>query len=105
MPQVSIGEAISEVSIRLGDPNMTFFQHDEIYLYLLEGLRVFNALTGFWKEEFAFTVTPPFTGNWFAANGAGSPRQQTLTDTDVYNLIEYHLIEPVTGENWTGTNQ
>src|ERR1017187_1730434 len=105
MAQIQLGEAISEVSTRLGDPGMMFWSHDELYAYLCESLRVLNALTGFWKEEFTFNLTPPFTQNWFAANGSGSPRQPTLTDTDVYNLIEYHLIEPATGATWTGTNQ
>lgn len=105
MAQVTLGEAITEVSVRLGDTNNTFFSHDELYLYLCEALRVLNALTGFWKEEFTFNLTPPFPQNWFPANGAGSPRQQTLTDTDIYNLIEYHLLEPATGATWTGTNQ
>jgi hypothetical protein len=105
MPQVSLGEAITEVSTRLGDPNNTFFLHDEIYLYLAESLRCFQSLTGFWKEEFVLTLTPPFATNWFPANDVGSPRQPTLTDTDLYTLIEYHLLEPPSGATWTGTNQ
>src|ERR1017187_3010865 len=105
MAQIQLGEAISEVSTRLGDPGMMFWSHDELYAYLCESLRVLNALTGFWKEEFTFNLTPPFTQNWFADNGTGTPRAQTLTDTDVYDLIEYHLIEPATGATWTGTNQ
>ena len=105
MAQITLAEATTEVSTRLGDPNNVFFTQDEIYLYLCEALQVLNALTGFWKEEFSLNLTPPFTQNWFAANGAGTPRQQTLTDTDVYNIIEYHLLEPATGATWTGTNQ
>ena len=105
MPQVELGNAITEVSVRLGDPNGIFFTREEIYLYLCEAVRVFQALTGFWKEQFIQTLTPPFTQNWFPSNGAGSPRQPTLTDTDLYTLIEYHLLEPPTGATWTGTNQ
>jgi hypothetical protein len=105
MAQVSLGEAISEVSTRLGDPGMVFWAHDELYAYLCESLRVLNSLTGFWKEQYTFTLTPPFTQNWFPANGTGTPRAQTLTDTDIYNLIECHLLEPATGATWTGTNQ
>ena len=105
MAQVTLGEAITELGVRLGDPNGIFWPHDERYLYICEALRVFQSLTGFFKEEFTFNLTPPFTQNWFLANGAGSPRAQTLTDTDVYDLIEYHLLEPSTGATWTGTNQ
>ena len=102
---MTLGEAITEVSARLGDPGLVFWGHDEIYLYFLESLRVFNAFTGFWKTEFLLTLTPPFSQNWFPSNGAASPRQPTLTDTNVYDLIEYHLLEPATGATWTGTNQ
>lgn len=98
-------QANQEVSLRLGDPNQIFFTKSEIYAYLTESLRVWNALTAFWAEPFTLTLTPPFTQNWFAANGSASPRQPTLTDADVYTLIEYHLIEPATGSTWTGTNQ
>src|SRR5208337_751951 len=105
MAQIQLGEAITEVSTRLGDSNNVFFSQNEIYLYLLESLRVLNALTGFWKQQFTLTLTPPLAGNWVYANGAGSPRAQTLTDTDVYTLIENHLLEPPSGATWTGTNQ
>jgi len=105
MAQQQLSEIISEVSVRLGDESNGFWTTAELYLSLLESLRVFNAMTGWWKEQFVFDLSPPFTQNWFAANGPGSPRQQTLTDTDVYNLIEYHLFEPATGATWTGTNQ
>jgi hypothetical protein len=98
-------EANQEVSIRLGDPNQIFWPKAEIYLYLYEALRLYNCLTAFWAEPYTLTLTPPFAANWFQANGSGSPRQPTLTDTDVYNLIEAHFLEPITGSTWTGTNQ
>lgn len=91
--------------MRLGDPNQIFWTKSEIYEYLTEALRVYNALTAFWATSFTIPLNPPFTQNWFAANGTGSPRLPTLTDNDVYTLIEYHLIEPPTGSTWTGTNQ
>lgn len=105
MAQIQLSEAITEISTRLGDENNVRWTQDELYLYLCESLRVFNALTGFWKDTFTLTLNPPFTQNWYPANGTGSPRQQTLTDTDVYTLIEYHLLEPPTGATWTGTDQ
>lgn len=97
-------QANQEVSLRLGDTSQIFWTKDEIYQYLNEALRVFNCLTSYWATPYSMTLTPPLA-NWLAANGTGSPRQQTLTDTDVYTLIEYHLLEPATGSTWTGTNQ
>lgn len=99
-------EAQQELSLRLGDPNQIFWTQPEIAAYLTECLRVWNALTAFWANAtLEIPFDPPFSQNWFAANGTGSPRQQTLTDNDVYTLIEYHLLEPATGSTWTGTNQ
>jgi len=102
---LSYGAAKTEVALRLGDENMVFWSDAEIGIYILESLRCWNALTSYWAANCTLDLAPPFTANWFAANGAGSPRQQTLLDTDVYTLIEYHLLEPPTGGMWTGTNQ
>jgi hypothetical protein len=98
-------EANQEVSVRLGDPSQIFWGQAEVFAYLTEALRVWNALTAFWATPFTLDLDPPFTQNWFAANGTGSPRIQTLTDNDIYTLIEYHFIEPPTGSTWTGTDQ
>lgn len=98
-------QANQEISVRLGDPNQIFWTQAEIYLYLTEALQVYNCLTSFWKVDYAVTLTPPFTGNWLSTNVANSPRLQSTTDTSIYTLIEYHLLEPPTGGTWTGTNQ
>ena len=65
-------QANQEVSVRLGDPSQIFWTKDEIYQYLYETLRVYNALTAFWATPFSLTINPPFSQNWFAVNGTGS---------------------------------
>lgn len=102
---LAYGDAKQELAQRLGDPSMTRWTDAELGQWINEALRVWNCLTAEWAEPFTFDLNPPFNQNWYAANGAGSPRQPTLTDTDVYKLIEYHLLEPPTGGTWTGTNQ
>lgn len=104
MAATQLSEAITEISTRLGDETNTFWSQTELYAYLCEALQVLNAFTGFWRTQYIVTLTAPFTQNWFSTAGAG-PRAQTLTDTDLYTLIEYHLLEPPTGATWTGTNQ
>ena len=101
---LTFGDAIAELALRLGDESNVFWTSTELGLYIIESLRVWNALTAYWAASYAFSFTQ--TGaNWYAANETGSPRLPTLTDADVYTLIEYHLIEPATGGTWTGTNQ
>jgi hypothetical protein len=104
MAATTLSEALTEIGTRLGDENNTFWSLTELYVYLCESLRVLNSLTGFWRTTYIVTLTAPFTQNWFSTAGSG-PRQQTLTDTDLYDIIEYHLLEPATGATWTGTNQ
>lgn len=101
---LTFGQAISELSLRLGDESNVFWTSSELGAYIVESLRVWNALTAYWAQQYVFTFTQT-SANWYAANGTGSPRQQTLTDADVYTLIEYHLLEPATGGTWTGTDQ
>jgi len=103
---ITFGEAKRELGVSLGSVDPNFFWEDaELGQYIIESLRVWNCLTAYWATPFTVNLNPPFTQNWFPANAAGSPRRQTLTDTDVYTLIEYHLQEPATGATWTGTDQ
>lgn len=102
---LTLSEAIAEVSLRLGDENNVFWTQGEIQLYLNEALRCWNALTAYWATAYTFTFKQVANQNWYQANLSGSPRQPVLTDTDVYTLIEYHLMEPATGSTWTGTDQ
>ena len=100
---LTFGQAKSELAIRLNDT--TFVSPDEAGLYIAWAMREWSALTQFWISEYPVTLTPPFSGNWFQANGAGSPRQPTLSDIDLYTMIEYMLLEPPSGGTWTGTPQ
>ena len=99
------GGAKTELAVRLNDPNFTFWTDAECGAYLGLAMQLFNCMTAFWIDEYTFDITPPFAGNWYQANGAGSPRQPTLSDISLYTLIEYMLMEPPSGGVWTGTNQ
>ena len=80
----------------------TFWTDTECGLYIKKALRMFNALTYTWKQDFVFNSTTLWNSLGLLAN---SPRLRTLTDTDAYTMIEYHLLEPPTGGTWTGTSQ
>src|SRR6185437_10810940 len=97
---LTFGEAIAELSLRLGDESNIFWSAAELGQYITESLRVWNCLTAYWATPYTFNFSQT-SANWYAANGSGSPRHPTLTDADVYTLIEYHLMEPATGSTWT----
>lgn len=88
---------------RLADPTNQFWTDAENGLYIAEALRTWNALTEQWNADFAFT---PTSVPWYDLSRlAGSPRLRTLTDTYLYRVMQYHLLEPPSGGVWTGTSQ
>lgn len=106
------------LALRLNDTSNVFWTAAELQAYINEALRVWNALTQEWAQSWSAAYTQPnpatlpawqSTGNSVnALVGANttSPRYQTLTDSYVYTLAQYHLLEPATGNGtWTGTNQ
>ena len=99
-----------------GQPSGQFWTPAECTIYLTEALRAWNAYTGFWRNQFAFSI------NTFALHGsswyditqqAGTLRPYTVTDQYLTNVIEYHLLEPQTSLTpspsapafWSGSNQ
>ena len=95
--------AIANIQDRLNDEGV-FWSVAEIETYLIEALRILNALTESWRSEFAFTASG---SQWLNIGTlAGSPRLRTVTDADLATQMEYMLLEPAVGIGpWTGTNQ
>lgn len=99
---LNLSTARAQLASRLADPSMVKWTSAELTLYIQEALRMWNALTFTWKAEFQFNPSQ----NWNALGSlANSPRLRTVTDTQVYTLMEYALTEPPTGSTWTGTSQ
>jgi hypothetical protein len=96
--------AQTALSARLADPNQLFWTQNEIILYIQEALQVWNCLVETWNMNFAFTATPSSVWYNFGLL-ANSPRLRTQTDTNIYTLMQYMLLEPPTGGTWTGTSQ
>ena len=97
--------ALTALAARLADPENVFWPQAELLLYLQESLRAWNALTEQWNADFAFSASP--STPWYnLASLTGSPRLRTLTDSYLYTVMQYHLLEPPTGGGtWTGTSQ
>lgn len=113
-------QAQEALALRLNDTAMVRWVKAELILYLAEALREWNCLAqpGTWIQDVSFVYTQPnpatlpawqSTGNSVnsqVGSNPTSPRTQTLTDSDVYTVAQYHLLEPPTGNGtWTGTNQ
>lgn len=103
---ITLTQAIAALALRLNDSGLVFYSSAELQAYITEALRCWNCLTNQWNTDYTYTVTPPSSSVWTALRGvSGYPRQQTVTDTDLYKIMEYHLLEPASGGTWTGTSQ
>jgi hypothetical protein len=92
------------LAARLADSGNVFWTDAENALYLREALRTWNALTEVWNQTYSFT--PNSAGTWYDLSIlSGSPRIRTILDTDLYTIMQYHLLEPPSGGTWTGTSQ
>ena len=113
MPQYSwltYSAARQQLAARLADSGNIFWSDVECGLYLIEALRTWNALTEIWNADFQFT--PESAEVWYNLGefnpnfGNSSPRLRTVTDAQLYTMMQYHLLEPATGTlPWTGTSQ
>jgi hypothetical protein len=101
-------QALQQLANRLFNPAMVFWTSAELVLYLNEALQTWNALTGYWRNDFTF---PAQAGVTFydmtdSTQMPNTLRSLNVTDADLYEILEYHLLEPATGINpWTGSKQ
>lgn len=100
---ITFGQLKAALLERLQDAAGVFTTSTEAGIYLIEALRVLNAQTNIWNADYQFDFNPGDT--WKSLNVAGSPRQRTVTDTQLYTQMEAMLMEPMSGGTWTGTNQ
>lgn len=104
---ITLAQARSQLAARLADPGFVFWVQPELTIYIQEALRMWNALTFTWKTQYTFNLAAGPTPTWQSLGymASSSPRFRTVSDTDVFTTIEYHLLEPPTGSTWTGTSQ
>lgn len=102
---LTFSQAKTDLASRLADPNKVFWVDDELGRYIVESLRTYQAYTALWNDDYALNLSPPLSSNWFSLSSiAGYPRQRTVTDTELYILMRYHLLEidPSAGSGgWT----
>lgn len=85
----------TDLANRLADPGKVFWVDDELKRYAWESLRTYNALVSLWNKDYFLNIATPVAGNWYPLSGLnGYPRKQTVTDTELEILMQYHLLEP-----------
>jgi hypothetical protein len=105
----TFAQAKQQLANRLYDPSKVFWTDTELGLYLTEALRTWNAHTAYWRDEFIFPTVSGTT--WYdMTDQTAMPntlRPYTVTDEDLYVLMQYHLLEPPNGATvpWAGSAQ
>lgn len=101
---LTLNSAISQLGQRLNiSPSSTsFWTINELQTYIVRALQMFNTLTYTWRTDFNFQSTQVWNS---LGSIPGSPRLRTLKDTDCYTEMEMMLLEPPSGQVWTGTKQ
>jgi len=103
---ITLGQFRNELLQRLNSNGAYFWLNSELNLYIQESLSVWNVLTQYWLADQTIPLTLPLASDWIPTNGTGTPRQQTYTETDLYSILCYHLLENQPfGSTWNGTTQ
>jgi hypothetical protein len=98
--------ARQQLAARLADSTDQFWVDVENGIYIQEALRTWNAITFSWKIPFSFTIAAASQPEWYSLGSIpNSLRLRTVTDSALYTVMEYHLLEPPSGGTWTGTTQ
>lgn len=102
---ITLLTAVQEIANRLYDSEQVFWSSAELATYLIESLQTWNALTGYWRGDFTFPSAANVT--WYdLTQVANTLRPYTTTDAQIYQTMQYHLLEPPTGINpWPGSLQ
>lgn len=100
----TFGDALGALGSRLYDPGAQQWTATEMIGYIVESLRTWNALSGFWRSEMVF----PLALNvwWYDLKTLSSSNiPYTVTQWDIIKQIENHLLEPPTPDSWSGSSQ
>lgn len=97
----------AELAGQLSDPEQIFWTSEELNEYILESLRVFGSLTGFWRDQASFVTSAGVAFYDITSINAAftSLLGYSLTDQSLLTTIQSHFLEPVSSDSWAGTDQ
>jgi hypothetical protein len=103
---LSFAQAVPLLAARLQDSGQVYWnQPNELLNCIIESVRLFQALTGSYKQAMAFPTAA--NQNYYSLTAQpGSPVANSSTDVEVANNVLAALLEPpLTYPAWTGTGQ
>ncbi len=101
--QVTLQQVIAQVAALTDDPGTVFYTPLEITYAIQEALRVFGALTNYWRSRGSFPVSPTDTSPFYDLSVL-LPQYRTRTTTlnSLVQEIQFHLFEAPSGVAGTG---
>lgn len=104
----NFGQLKTRLAERLGDPTNAFYGSDECAAYLIEALRIWGSITGYWRERGTFSTvsgTSHYDLQTLLLSGATKLLDQSVTDHQIIKDMQYHFLEPVSSQSvWPGTD-
>lgn len=102
---LTYAQATAILAGRLGDPGQVYFnQPSELNNALVESVRLFQALTGSYKQTLTFQ-TAADVPYYSLPTQPASPIAYTVTDVEVINNVLAALLESPLISSWVGTGQ
>ena len=97
-------DALNALGSRLYDPTFQQWTQSELLGYLYEALRTWNAMAQFWRGDMVFSLIP---NNWWydLRSLSTSIIPYSVSQYDLIEQIENHLLEPPTPAAWSGSSQ
>jgi hypothetical protein len=99
----------TQLAGRLGDAGGVYWTDAERGIYIVEALRTWQALARYWRDRGTFVTaasTPFYDITTLLLKGTESLLSYSVTDRDLVQAIQYHLLESVASQSvWNGTDQ
>jgi hypothetical protein len=104
---VTLAQLRAQLAARLSDSNNIFWTEPELDEYLLESLRVYGSLTGFWRDQASFVTSAGVAFYDITSINAAFTALlgYALTDQSLLTTIQGHFLEPASSDSWAGTDQ
>lgn len=111
---ITFAQLKTQLLARLDDAGAVYWlnagTYNEASMLLIEALRTWQAYSAYWRDRGHVNGITPSQVFWDLPStlldaSSSLMLQYTVTDQDLVAMIQYHLIEPVTGSSWTGSDQ
>ena len=99
--QYSLGDLSSQLATLLDDPNERYWSQTEKFYAIWEGLRVWGAITSYWRTRGSFAVSPATT--WYDLSAElPALRTRAWTLNKLTQEIQYMCLEAANGISGAG---